>query len=288
MTRIAVVLRQQNIFRPAELTRFAMDVGLDAVDGADEIGDEARRRTLINRLRRVDLRDAPLLHHRDTIAERHRLLLIVRHVDGGNGELFQQRADLEPQPLAQFGVERRQRFVKQQHFRPSGQRARQRHALLLPAGKLVDGAIRQRAEIHQRQHFFDARFTFAARHALHLQAILDVLRHVHIGKQRVVLEHHADVALLDRQCGDVAIVKPDLAALVAAFQPADDAQRGGFAAAGRPEQHQGFAGVNGEIERVQRDVLMKASRAAAQRDGNGIVIHASSLRAFRVAWRVSQ
>ena len=40
-----------------------------------------------------------------------------------------------------------------------------------------------------------------------LQAVSDVLRHGHVGKQRVGLEHHADIALLDRHVGHVGVVE---------------------------------------------------------------------------------
>ena len=44
-------------------------------------------------------------------------------------------------PTRKCGIEQVEQFVKQEHFRFDGKRARQRYALTLAAGKLVDGAI---------------------------------------------------------------------------------------------------------------------------------------------------
>ena len=52
---------------------------------------------------------------------------------GGDAEAAQQLIDLEPQRIAQLGIERGERLVQQQGARLHGQRARQRHALALAA-----------------------------------------------------------------------------------------------------------------------------------------------------------
>ena len=132
-------------------------------------------------------------------------------------------------------------------------------------------------QIHQRQHFCHPRLTFGSRHALHLQAIGDVLRHVERREQRVVLKHHADVAFLNRQRGNIPLIKPDFTWRIAAFQTADDTQQCGFSAAGWPQQNQRFSGVDPQIERMQRDLLIEATRAVAQRHVDGLFHRVSSL-----------
>ncbi len=52
--------------------------------------------------------------------------------------------------------------------------------------------------------------------------------------QRVILEHHRDVAIFRLQLGDRAAVDLDLAA-GDGLQPRDRPQQGGFAAAGRAD-----------------------------------------------------
>ena len=72
----------------AELDQVGVQSRLDEVHRrrADERPDEEVLRGLIEPLRHVDLDDPPVAHHRDSLTERHRLRLIVRHVDAGNGE----------------------------------------------------------------------------------------------------------------------------------------------------------------------------------------------------------
>ncbi len=101
-------------------------------------------RMVVDLERRADLLDPALVHHHDAVGHRQRFFLVVRHVDGGDAELALQRADLLAQRHADLGVERRERLVEQQHLRLDGERAGERHALLLAAGELV-GIARRRA-----------------------------------------------------------------------------------------------------------------------------------------------
>ena len=54
----------------------------------------------------TDLLDATLRHHRDAVRHRERLLLVVRHVDERDPDLFLQGLQLDLQSLAELGVER--------------------------------------------------------------------------------------------------------------------------------------------------------------------------------------
>ena len=64
--------------------------------GADEPGDEQVRRPVVELLRRGDLLQHALLHDRDAAAERHRLGLVVRDVDGRHAHLPGGPGDLRP------------------------------------------------------------------------------------------------------------------------------------------------------------------------------------------------
>ena len=54
---------------------------LEHVDLAQEVGDERRRRALVDVLRRADLLDRAVVHHDDAVRHRQRLLLVVRDHD---------------------------------------------------------------------------------------------------------------------------------------------------------------------------------------------------------------
>jgi hypothetical protein len=74
---------------------------------------------------------------------------------------------------------------------------------------------------------------------LQLQAERDVLEHAHVRVERVVLEHHGDVAVLRRHVVHDVATDRDLAA-GDFLQPRDHAQRGRLAAARRADQHDEF------------------------------------------------
>ena len=66
-----------------------------------------------------------------------------------------------------------------------------------------------------------------------------------------MLEHEANFALAHMLGGYVLPVKEDVAT-VGVFQSGDDAQERGFAAAGRAEQGNEFAGRDVEVDVFQR------------------------------------
>ena len=70
-------------------------------------------------------------------AMRERFVLVVRHEDRGGAARLEDVAHLERQALAQVDVEVGERLVEQQQLRARRERARERDALLLPAGELV-------------------------------------------------------------------------------------------------------------------------------------------------------
>ena len=73
-----------------------------------------------------------------------------------------------------------------------------------------------------------------------------------MGIEGIGLEHHADVAVLGRQIGDIPVIEVDGAA--GGFQQAGNTVEGcGLAAAGRAEQGNEAALIKGEIDAVQSD-----------------------------------
>ena len=113
------------------------DPPLEQVDVADEVGDVARVRLLVDLGRRRHLDDPAVVHHRDPVGDGHRLLLVVGDDDEGEAELLLEVDQLELRLLAELLVERAERLVEEEHLRLLGERAGERHALLLAAGELV-------------------------------------------------------------------------------------------------------------------------------------------------------
>ena len=87
-------------------------------------------------LGRADLLNHAAMHHGDTIRNGQRFLLIVGDIYGSNAHLSLDALDNIAHFHTQLGVQVGQRLVHQQHLRLDDDGARQRHALLLTAGKL--------------------------------------------------------------------------------------------------------------------------------------------------------
>ena len=119
------------------------DLGVDQVHLADEVGDEAAGRMLVEFGRRRDLLHRAPVHDGDAARHGQRLVLVMGDDDEGDADILLKPCQFEPHLVAQFGIERRERLVEQQHLRPLDQRAGQRHALALAARHLV-GLARRR------------------------------------------------------------------------------------------------------------------------------------------------
>ena len=125
-------------------------------DVTEELVDERGRRVVEDLLRRSDLLDAPVIHDDDPIGDLERLLLVVRDEDAGHVDFVVQATEPLAKLLAHLGVERAEGLVEQQHAGLSGERARQRDPLPLPARQLRRVAILQRLQANQVQQLVDA------------------------------------------------------------------------------------------------------------------------------------
>jgi hypothetical protein len=153
---------------------------------------------------------------------------------------------LELHHLTQLQVERAEGLVQKQGRRLVHQGARQRHPLLLAARQLRGLAV---GELAQADHLDDGIDLLAHLGRIPLLcagAVGDVVPHVHVGKQGVVLKHRVDVALVRRGARDVLAIEPDGAAR-RGFEAGDHAQGGRLAAAGRAQQREELALPDREV-----------------------------------------
>ena len=114
---------------------------------ADELGDEAVDRAVVDRVRRAELLQPALVHHRDPVRHAHGLELVVGDVEHGLVERGLDLLELGAQLLAQMRVEVRHRLVQQQKARLGDQRAAERDALHLAHVEARGRAIEQTAEL---------------------------------------------------------------------------------------------------------------------------------------------
>ncbi len=101
------------------------------------------RGPVVERQRVADLLDHAVAHHDDLVGHRHRLDLVVRHVDRGRLEPLVQFLDLGAHLHAQLRIEVRQRLVEEEHLRVAHDRAAHGDALALAAGELARVAVEQ-------------------------------------------------------------------------------------------------------------------------------------------------
>lgn len=157
--------------------------------------------------------------------------------------------------LPQRRIESRQRFIEKQHLGLQNQRTGYCDTLSLPAGDLIRQAGFFAGELHESEGMLDAFADFSfAQTAAPIEAESDVLGHSEMRKQGVTLKHCADIALIGRKAGNGLSGEKDLAA-GGRFESGNQAQRGGFAAAGRADQAKELAAFH--IERNAIHGLMR-------------------------------
>src|SRR5262249_3123678 len=122
---------------------------------ADEAGDEGGGRTVVELDGGADLLDAALAHDRDAVREDERLLLVVRHGDGGWAVPLVQAAQPDLHRLAELAVERAERLVHEEKVGLDHQGARQGDALLLSTRELMNGTAAKLRELHQGERARD-------------------------------------------------------------------------------------------------------------------------------------
>ncbi len=222
---------------------------------ADERRHERRGRLLVKRPRRCLLLDPARVENGNLVGQRQGFVLIVRDVEDRAAEAAMQVLQLDLQFLAQLLVERRKRLVHEDHVGLEDDRPRDRHALPLAAGQLVDAPIGEPLHLHRRQHGLAAPVPFRPADTAQLQGIGDVLANAHVGEQRVALEHHAHVAPMRRDAQDFPPIDAD-AAGVGIGEAGDRHQQRCLARPRRPEKRHELAGRD-----LQRHIGQRREKA---------------------------
>ncbi len=198
-------------------------------------------------LRCVDLLQVATRQHRDPVAHRHRLDLVVGDVHGGDVERVLELGDLGPHLHAQLGVEVRQRLVHQERLRLAHDRPAHRHPLALATRQLAGLAIEVLGELEDLAPRSSTRslisslgifFSFSAK------AMLS--RTVRCGYSA----YDWNTMAMSRSLGSRSLTTLVADAQLASrdrLEPGDHPQRGRLAAAGRPDEHEELA--VGDVER---------------------------------------
>ena len=180
-------------------------------------------------------------------AHRHRLDLVVGHVDDGRLEALVEPRDLGAGLDAQLGVEVGERLVHQEDGRLADDRPTERDALALAAGQLLRLAIEQLLELDRLGRLVDPALDLGLGDLAQLEPEGEVVAHRHVRVERVALEDHRDVAILGRHVVDDAIADAEGAA-GDLLEAGDHPQAGRLAAARRPDEDHELAVTDLEIK----------------------------------------
>src|SRR4029079_4680147 len=153
----------------------AVDRRRDQVADPEEAGDEPGRGTLVEALRVAELLVPAAVHDRDPIRHRHRLFLVVGHVDERDPDLLLDPLELDLHLLAELQVEGPERLVEEQDGRPGDQGAGEGDALCVAAEDLFRLAALEAGELDEREHLRDPALDVAGLRALPTQPERDVL-----------------------------------------------------------------------------------------------------------------
>lgn len=157
--------------------------------------------------------------------------------------------------LDHLRVQRRGDLVEQHHLGVHAQRTDDGDALLLAAGQLPGKRLALVRQADPFQQCLGLGLGLAALALLHLErAEEDVVQHVHVGKQVIALEHHADLlaylAPVGGRVQQLAAGKAQVTAL-GAFQAVEAAQQGALAAAAGAEDDDHLARRHAQVDVAQ-------------------------------------
>ena len=233
---------------------------------ADERGHERVVGPVVEDVGRVHLLDDAVVQHGDPLAERHRLHLVVGDVQRRHAEALVQPHELRPHLHAELGVEVRERLVHQERLRVPNDRPAHRDALALAARQRARLAVEQVLDPEQRGGLGDPLLPLRLRHPLRLEREADVRAHGHVRIERVVLEHHRDVAVDGVEIVDDGVTDEDLAR-GGLLEARDHPQRGRLAAPGRADEDHELAVLDPQAQVVDCDrAVREALGDAAELD----------------------
>ncbi|MDF2117934.1 hypothetical protein PY365_20385 [Roseiarcaceae bacterium H3SJ34-1] len=200
----------------------------------------------------VELDDLARPHDGDAVGDSHRLRLVVRNIDNGDGFAAHQLHHLDAHVLAQRRVEVAQRLVEQ-HQRPGGKATRDGDALLLSAGQFRGIAIPVGGKTGDIERMIQPLGYVMIRKPLCLEPEGQIVGDRHVRPQRIILEDHADpspFSWYDRLLAPLDTSVQRDQSLFGLDQSGNDAQKRGLAGPAGAEKGHHFAGRDLEIEVV--------------------------------------
>ena len=215
----------------------------------------------------------------DLVGKLHCLFEVMRDQQRRRLGLHEDALQLFAHEQRHFVIERRERFIKEQHLGIGHEGAQNRHGLLLAAGEHVGIGMKVDLDLEIRQQLLDPLVAFAPPQSHQLERIIDVVDSAQPGEQRiaVVLEYIGEPRLLDGLA-----VEQDLTG-VHGHQAGDHIDQRALAAAIRSENRSEFALRQIEIKLIVYDRGVEGLLQPADGDEGLAVV----VRDGRARWRGS-
>ena len=188
--------------------------------------------------------------------------------------------DLVLHLLAQLLVERAERLVHQHELGLEDQRAGDRDPLLLAARELGRPAVAEGVELDHLERPAHPVPDLGFGELPDRERKGQVLANRHVREQGIVLEHHADPALVRRHVVDRLAVQDD-PAMGRGLEAREQHQAGGLARARRPEQGQELATGDVEVQVLDDQALAVVGLLHVLETDVGLVLHPGSLQRSR-------
>ena len=229
---------------------------------AHQLGHVARSRSGRHLAERALLRHSALLQHDHAIGERGRVGGVMGDDECGAGERLEVPTQIAAHLGASTGIERGEWLVEEQQVRLGDERTRQRDALRLPTRQGARAVACVRGETDPLEPLPCPMPRFGASDPPRPQPEGHVLERGEVREQQIVLEHHANSAVLRRdERSRVGIVEHDAVEgdppSLDRDEPREAPEHGRLAGTVRAEQcHHlsvGGAELDDELERAEAE-----------------------------------
>ena len=175
------------------------------------------------------------MNKNDLIGHSEGFLLIVGNEHCGGTDLPLKIANFILHFGADFSIQCGKGFVKQKYIRLGDKHPGQSYALLLPSRKLSHPTGIISSKLYQLQCLIDPLINLLMGDLVHFKAVTHVFCHIHGRKERIILEHKADISLFRPHLGYVRTIHKNLS-LVCGLKTTDDSQDSCLATAGGSQE----------------------------------------------------
>ncbi len=145
-----------------------------------------------------DLLARDRFEYRHPVTHRHRLNLIMGHIQRGGLQTGMQLAQLRTHLHPQLGVKVRKRLIHQKRGRFPHNRPTHRHPLPLPTRQRLRLTIQKVGDLQHLSGLIHPPLNLRFIHLPKLQTKRHIVKHGHMRIQRIILEHHGNIAVLGR------------------------------------------------------------------------------------------